>query len=40
MFELLAVPQRGIPCGQMGFRIINNKDDNNNSATYIDANNL
>jgi len=35
MFELLAVPQRG----QMGFRVVNNKDDNN-SATYIVANNL
>jgi hypothetical protein len=39
MFELLAVPQRGIPYGQMGFRIVNNKD-SNNSVTYIDANNL
>jgi hypothetical protein len=39
MFELLAVPKRGIPYVQMGFRIVNNKD-NNNSATDIDANNL
>ena len=40
MFELLAVPKRVTPYVQMGFRVDNNKDNNNNSTTDVDANNL